>query len=297
MMKSVIFLFLLTLNVWAQCPAPKYNFDELPAKYSKVILVPGAGNEQDDLYLGHIYYGKYFSIYIEELIKRNIPYEVLSSSKTGNEGLKERAFKLAQILIFQKEKVLVIGHSLGGLVARLALRNPLAARKVAATVTISTPHEGTPVGDWLLSDQTLPKGAALLAQAFGFKLSDKKYLAELSFASKDRWNTALDHSRHIKNLYSVVAAQNKLELVTSNPLFALGDQVVRASSEIDESRQSDGLVPVDSQMWGECLLFVRKNHGSVLGKDGFSRPSREVLPLVLEMLNNKKIRYSAALHF
>ena len=283
--------FIFSFNLWAQCLPAKYKFKEQAANFSKVILIPGAGSENDDLYLGFIRYGKYFSQYTLELHKRGIPFEVLHSSPTGNEGIEQRTKKLIRKLIKEDDNVLVIGHSLGGLVARLALRDPEAAGKVAATVTVSTPHQGTPISDWLLAEGKLPYGAALLARAFGFDLKEKKYLAEISVKNKDEWDTEEDHQRHIQNLFTVIASQTPEELLKSNPLFALGDQIVRKSAALDTERVSDGLIPRPSQAWGECLLFVKKNHGSVLGKDIFNFPSRDVLPQILDNLAKKGIEF------
>lgn len=64
-----ILCLLVSVNIWAQCPAAKYKFKEKPINYSKVFLIPGAGSENDDLYLGHIRYGKYYAAYIAELEK------------------------------------------------------------------------------------------------------------------------------------------------------------------------------------------------------------------------------------
>ena len=290
-MKHLIIFLMLIQNLWAQCPSARYKFREQSISFSKVILIAGAGNENDELYLGYVRYGKYFSIYTQELEKRAIPYSVIHSTASGNEGIKQRTNKLIRQLLSEKQPVLVIGHSVGGLVARLALRNPEAARNVAATITITTPHAGTPVSDWVMSEGNLPAGASLLARALGFDLNQKKYLREISVIAKDQWDTELDHQEHIQNLFSVVAAQNSAELLKSNALFAVGDQIVRGHLNLDQNRMSDGLIPLESQSWGECLLFVNKNHGSVIGKDIFNFPSREVIPQILERLSLKGIEF------
>ena len=47
-----------------------------------------------------------------------------------------------------REKVDVVAHSMGGVVARLALEDPGTARRVATLVTLGTPHQGTHAARW-----------------------------------------------------------------------------------------------------------------------------------------------------
>lgn len=49
----------------------------------------------------------------------------------------------------------VVAHSMGGLVARLALDDPQAARRVATLVTLGTPHAGTYLARYAATDHTL----------------------------------------------------------------------------------------------------------------------------------------------
>jgi triacylglycerol lipase len=53
--------------------------------------------------------------------------------------------------LVSKGPYILIGHSMGGLVARAFLSHSPVASKCLALVTVSTPHSGSPVADWALT--------------------------------------------------------------------------------------------------------------------------------------------------
>ncbi|MFA6236867.1 MAG: hypothetical protein WC635_06020 [Bacteriovorax sp.] len=292
-MKVLMTLFFIfpSIALAFKCPESPNSFSPQKINYRKVFLVPGAGADEDELYLGYIRYGKYFSIYSSELKKRKIPFEVISTFPTGNENIGQRVEKLAEKIKNEPLPVLVIGHSIGGLVSRLVLRRPDIARKIAATVTISSPHQGTPLADWFLTDGPHTRELKILSKAFGFDLSQKAYIKEISVMNKGEWNTDLDHASHIHNIFSVLSSQRPRDLMFSNAFFAAGDNVIRELVNSDKEYVSDGIVPVESQIWGECLLFEEENHGSIIGKDVFHFPTRDVLPNILNKLDQREIHF------
>src|SRR3954470_17333089 len=64
--------------------------------------------------------------------------------------LKETILRQLQILGREDEKVLLVSHSRGGLDARYMIGKLRMADRVAALLTITTPHRGSPVADWCL---------------------------------------------------------------------------------------------------------------------------------------------------
>ena len=70
--------------------------------------------------------------------------------KTLGAGVERAAEALSAALITVADshgsaKVYVVAHSMGGLVARAALKDPEVASRVAMVVTLGTPHSGTPL--------------------------------------------------------------------------------------------------------------------------------------------------------
>src|SRR3954451_22909982 len=49
-----------------------------------------------------------------------------------------------------KDRVIIIAHSMGGLDARYMISRLRMAARVAALITLSTPHRGSPYADWCL---------------------------------------------------------------------------------------------------------------------------------------------------
>src|SRR5204863_998767 len=51
-----------------------------------------------------------------------------------------------------KGRVIIIAHSMGGLDARYMISRLRMADRVAALITVSTPHRGSPYADWCLKN-------------------------------------------------------------------------------------------------------------------------------------------------
>jgi triacylglycerol lipase len=64
--------------------------------------------------------------------------------------LKETILRQLEILGRPHDKVLLIGHSMGGLDARYMISKLGMDDQVAALLTVTTPHRGSPVANWCL---------------------------------------------------------------------------------------------------------------------------------------------------
>lgn len=64
--------------------------------------------------------------------------------------LKETILRQLAVLGQPQSKVLIVGHSLGGLDARYMISKLGMDDRVAAVLTVATPHRGSPVADWCL---------------------------------------------------------------------------------------------------------------------------------------------------
>jgi triacylglycerol lipase len=172
-----------------------------------------------------------------------------------------RAAQLAiQIEQLEADRVNLVAHSMGGLDARYAISKLGLASRVASLTTIGTPHRGTP-----LVDRT-----QRLAAAFQHPLKwiggDIEALFDLGTARMTAFNEAVaDHPevRYFSVAGALPAKKAPLGLLT------VGHVILR-SGGID----SDGLVPVSSQCWGEVLSIVPASHFAQIGwSSGFDTPS------------------------
>src|SRR3954467_1822949 len=75
-----------------------------------------------------------------------------SSIENRARQLKENILRQLRVLGRDDEKIILIGHSLGGLDARYAVAKLGLASHVAAVVTVTTPHRGSPFADWVVEN-------------------------------------------------------------------------------------------------------------------------------------------------
>lgn len=274
-----------------------------------VVLIPGAGSRGTKLYLGHIYWGEYFSIVTSFFEKKGINYKVLPSDLNGNNSVEDRVERLKDLIKNNKKdfsKFLLIGHSLGGIVAKLALLDQSLWDDLVAGITISTPHFGTPVVDWLYSGKKLPNFFLGLANIIGFKTEEKRYLRQLSVEFLNR--SYQDENRDFKKppLYSIGVWDYSKDLAKDNALLAFGQYVLKKITQDNELNSNnsdqnltnyftDGLVPLDSQIDERCFGIIKANHGSIIGKTIMS--SKEFKKRLFNLYNSILISFFKTYNF
>lgn len=178
--------------------------------------------------------------------------------------------------MFGAQKVIVIGHSQGGLDARWAAAND--PDSIAAVITIATPHRGSPVADVAAGLVPGDAEAALDAIADLFGISSTSFegaLATLTTTGAAAFNAQVQDVKGIR--YWSVAGRSNLatsdecppsstitqEWDSSNDpmnpvLLPLGGILDAAVSP--ETPVQDGLVTLDSAQWGTFLGCVPADH-------------------------------------
>src|SRR5207249_3006962 len=73
-----------------------------------------------------------------------------SSIETRARQLKMHILTQLRAISRPKDRVIILAHSMGGLDARYMISKLRMADRVAALITISTPHRGSPYADWCL---------------------------------------------------------------------------------------------------------------------------------------------------
>ncbi|HZS35837.1 MAG TPA: alpha/beta fold hydrolase [Polyangia bacterium] len=163
-----------------------------------------------------------------------------------------RAERLAELLrSLPGGKVNVVAHSMGGLDARYAIARLGLANRVASLTTIGTPHLGTPLADI---------GHGLL-ELFQIKRLLKPIITldafhDLTTSRMAAFNREVRDAQQVAYL-SIVARAPRGRL---NPLLRAPYRWLAESAG-----ENDGLVPVDSQRWGEVLREIEADHWAQIG--------------------------------
>ncbi len=178
-------------------------------------------------------------------------------------------------------KVIVIGHSQGGIDARWAAWDDPDA--VAAVVTIATPHRGSPVADVAEAIAPGDSTAALsaLADLFGLSTSGSSSSFEGALDSLTTSGSAIFNSTvlDVPGIpYFSVAGRSALAgsdacPPAAQPFMATWDSSrnplgiellpvagILAAAELPETPTQDGLVTVDSAQWGTFLGCIPADH-------------------------------------
>src|SRR6266568_7396048 len=147
----------------------------------------------------------------------------------------------------------VVAHSMGGLDARYALARLGMRRKVVSLVTIGTPHRGTPLAD---------AGASLAARAgLFFALRrvgvDVQAFHDLTVARMAAFDKGAPDVRGVHYACVIGAPGRKRDV---SPILVPTFAWLR-----DVAGPNDGMVPADSQRWGEVLKVVPADHFAQIG--------------------------------
>ncbi|MEO6437484.1 MAG: alpha/beta fold hydrolase [Tepidisphaeraceae bacterium] len=162
--------------------------------------------------------------------------------------LKENILRGLKPLGKERERVIIIAHSMGGLDARYMIHSLGMDDRVAALLTITTPHRGSPYADWCVLNLGKRLGALRLMNMIGL---DTRAVNDLTTESCRRFN------RQIKNVpgvqYFSVSAARPWRRV---PPWAIHSHRIITAREGD----NDALVSVKSSTWGDHLGVWPADH-------------------------------------
>lgn len=170
-------------------------------------------------------------------------------------------------------KVTLVAHSMGGLDARVLIGDLGYGDRVAALVTIATPHRGTPVADAVLGlVANVPQvQVASLANALAALVADGPHdvmgaARVLSTAGARAFNAAHPDDRRVA-YFSVVGRTTRDPLFLSHHVDFVDAPLWPTFAYLESlHEESDGLVPVSSQKWGEVLLDVPADHYNLVNQ-------------------------------
>ncbi len=164
----------------------------------------------------------------------------------------ERAERLAELVrALGAPKVNLIAHSMGGLDARYAISRLGLAGRVASLITVGTPHHGTPLADLGAGVLGLLRIDQILKPVI-----DLAALRDLTTRRMSDFNRTVRDSEQV--LYASVVARADRDRM--NPILLLAHAYLA-----ETAGDSDGLVPAESQRWGEVWREIEADHWAQIG--------------------------------
>jgi triacylglycerol lipase len=189
--------------------------------------------------------------------------------------LKETILRQLDILNRPHERMIVVAHSMGGLDARYMITKLGMDDRVAALLTVTSPHRGTSFADFsVLHLGRL--GAIRLLTAAGL---DVQAANDLTTRSCRAFNEQVPDSPRVK--YFSVSAARPWHLI---PPFALPAYKVIYDAE----GENDGLVSVKSSTWGTHLGVWPADHWHTLNRRfvlELKDPTGDITPYYLSALD------------
>jgi len=189
--------------------------------------------------------------------------------------LKQNILRQLSIIGRDKERVVVIAHSMGGLDARYMITRLGMEDRVAALLTVTSPHRGSPFADWCVKNLGR-LGTFRLLTALGL---DVQAASDLTTWNYGKFNELVPDAPGVK--YFSVSAARPWHLV---PPFALHAYKV----VYDAEGENDSLVSVKSSTWGTHLGVWPADHWHTLNKRfvvEIREPTGDITPYYLKALD------------
>lgn len=202
----------------------------------------------------------YFQGIDKALRRAGYPIVVTKVHPTG--GIAKRAAQLreaigkglAELNGSGDGKLIIVGHSMGGLDARYMIHKLGMADRVAALLTITTPHRGSPYADWCVRHLGKRLHGFELLEMLGLDVDAARDLTTESCA---RFNQEITDVPGV-GYFSVSAAREWPKVAP----FVLHSHKVVSEAE----GENDGLVSVRSSTWGTHLGIWRADHLHTINK-------------------------------
>ncbi len=189
---------------------------------------------------------------MRDLRRRGIDLKVVRAPVTGS--VAERARRTTEALAETRaDRVILVGHSMGGLDARYVAQHRDGAGRITDLVTLGTPHRGTMIADFF--HKLRPRLPAALRQL------DQGGLEDLTRAAARRFNEAVPDRPGIR--YHAVCGRIVPEAVP--PLFRSFSRRLQA-----HEGDNDSLVSVASARWGQTEVVDDADHWALIGLEWVS---------------------------
>lgn len=212
---------------------------------------------------------------------RGHPVIISRVHPTGS--IARRAAQLKQNIVRQlaaigreKQRVIILAHSMGGLDARYMISKLGMDDHVAALVSISTPHRGSSFADWCISHLGQRLGGMKLMNLLHL---DVQAVSDLTTGSCMKFNEVIGDSPSVR--YFSISAARPWRLVA--PIFLHSHKCIA-----DIEGPNDGLVSVSSAMWGQHLETWPADHLHVVNRrllPEIKNPTGDMIPYYMRLLD------------
>ncbi|HAZ13586.1 MAG TPA: hypothetical protein DCY86_12400 [Bdellovibrionales bacterium] len=227
--------------------------DNLQLKYP-IVLVHGLGA------LGTLGPFEYFYKIPAWLRKHNNRFHVVNLSFWHSINHRAEELDRAMKNIFPGEKVNLIGHSMGGLDARLFTTRFDLGQRVASVTTIGTPNRGTAIVDHFLElflNDVMDKTESL---------AKKLRMSHQGFREVGKKNFDAYFSKTITDVpgvgyFSATSVIPSPVVLNSLPMFWLTHPILK-----HYEGDNDGFVSEESARWGHHICTYRGDHYSQIGQ-------------------------------
>lgn len=231
---------------------------------------------------------------VEKFLAENFNARVLSAQVDPDGSIAQRGEQLRRQILVALGKLLpvskqehnavgkfdprlpthILAHSMGGLDSRMIL-SPAHEQNIAVHVvsltTISTPHRGSPIADFLIAGLDEGFGFALLQRLLAWRIKnvlEKKLgvslagLRDLTSASCSRFNQKYVDHEQVK--YFSVAGMGRSSGRATAKLLQLAHKHIKSKT----NEHNDGLVSLSSAKWGEFIEAPwPADHADEIGHD------------------------------
>ena len=254
-----------------------------------IVLIPGSGASNGVMNLGKITpiahatgHKYYFNEYAKMLNEMGIPFSYcLLEEDRDSRTLVDRATECVEnVLDTAQEKrladksILLLGHSMGGNIARLVASDERLIPYVHSVLTISTPHRGTILADYVFEQYYSGRDFKtpfykLIINTLDFAPTRRNYIKELTIGrplSPETYEPQDVEKTDGINYYSISnymrGLPNSLFFMTWGILDNLIDD--RGLSNTPYDRLNDGIIPTYAMVFGEHLGTVQADHAEGL---------------------------------
>jgi pimeloyl-ACP methyl ester carboxylesterase len=244
-----------------------------------VVLIPGSGSSGEKLHLngmawlGAVIGDQYFGKYKADLKQMGIDAFVCPLMEDeDSRTIEERVSDCAGAILVDRgtcsaRDVLLVGHSMGGLVARELAQDPRVAGCIHSVTTLSTPHRGTPFAEWAIETAAKPFDFyGWLIRALKFDPKNRHYLPQLK-AIREGADPAIFHAQDLPDNPAVAyySFTNSMDSIP-NPILKVSQGIISKKMVefgLDQTPygvKNDGIVPEYSMEHGTILGHVESYH-------------------------------------
>ena len=170
---------------------------------------------------------------------------------------------------FPDEKAIIIAHSEGGIDARFAVKT-LGLKNISSIITIGTPHNGTPLADWVIRHRNAASPLYWLLRIIGdYDLKELPFVDELTSSFMNRQKDMFEAVPEVKYASAQGVCRTHCHWALRVLDFLSGTHLEGGPDK------GDGIIPASSQKFGQDLGSYDLDHISEVSTNPRKAPERQ----------------------